>query len=321
MPKPKKLRPAIRVLVGDGGARRIDLAAQRLKRAALKLVTSDRRRAEDDEARWSDDGGSVVSDAEVDRRRRAYREAKRRAAIEASEARAASLGRVENRRTEQVTVESPYGRVTNGFDSVPRIVDTIAQMVAAHQIDAAQEAAARTVQDAWEKAPSSLRCVLSAPEGSGGSAGGGISAGQEWAGGILNDVRKELGQLDGLVIIRICGIGMSVEETARMVFAVPDCAKVSEPKAKHIGMRLRMGLNVLARTWKLQPKRHRVTGLRTANAGQPDGPLHPFVGLSQRERDDLNLRRAKAPAPRKGRRMRGKQRAATKNESATRNGS
>lgn len=162
------------------------------------------------------------------------------------------------RPTREVKIESPYGPMFDqktgrriNDDRVPRVLDTIDWMLRAHYIDRNGEAAARKVQDAWAAAPGNIRCALSAGEGGAGPGSRSPTEQQMWAGGILNDVRDELGSIDGLVIVRVCGIGMGVEQAARMEFAIPDNKPVPERQRDHIGLRLRMGLARLARLWRI----------------------------------------------------------------------
>lgn len=166
--------------------------------------------------------------------------------------------------TRTVNVESPYGRATNGVDRVEKILDTIDLLLRARQIDRDQEAAARMVKDAAAMAPGNIRCALSAGEGGAGPGSRSPTEGQLWAGGILNDVRKVLGELDSLVVLRICGAGFSIEDTARMMFAIIDGIRVSARQREHVGMRLRMALAVLAKHWQIGTRRPKV-GIGSAN--------------------------------------------------------
>lgn len=176
------------------------------------------------------------------------------------------------RPTRTIKVESPYGRqyadddgrLHNRPDRVERVVDTIELMLKAHQIDRDQESAARMVQDAWAAAPGNIRCALAAGEGGAGPGSRSPTEGQLWAGRILNDVREELGRLDSLVVIRICGLGFSIEQAARMIFAVPDTLRVSDRQRDHVGMRLRMALAVMAKHWKIGARKPKV-GVGSAN--------------------------------------------------------
>lgn len=191
------------------------------------------------------------------------------------------------RPTREVKIESPYGpifdaksgRRTND-DHVPRVLDTIDMMLRSRQIDRNQEAAARMVQDAWAAAPGTIRCALSAGEGGAGPGSRSPSEQQLWAGGILNDVRRELGQLDSLVVIRVCGLGMSVEQAARMIFAVPDTVRVKQYEGQHVGMRLRMGLAVMVKAWGIGARQPKVgigsADLRSASARSDEFVLKEF---------------------------------------------
>lgn len=164
--------------------------------------------------------------------------------------------RLVQRPTRQVKVESPLGPIfdqvsgkrTND-DHVPRIVDTIDQMLKSRQINRDQETAARVVQNAWAAAPGDIRCALAAGEGGAGPGSRSPTDRMLKAGRVLNDVRQVLGVIDSLVIIRVCGMGMSVDEAARVEFAVPEGKRAGEREKSHIGMRLRMGLALLAKFW------------------------------------------------------------------------
>lgn len=195
------------------------------------------------------------------------------------------------RSTRPVEVESPFGREyrdEQGFrhnrpDRVERIVDTIDLMLRARQIDRGQEAAARKVQDAWALAEAGLRCTL-APSAGGRSGSGTLSDAQIAAGEILNDVRAALGELDAPIVVRVCGMGYSIEETAKIMFALSSSDKVSERHRDHVGLRLRMGLAHLSRRWRIAGKGGaKVVGLRGANAGQENS--QNFGALSEAERE------------------------------------
>lgn len=220
--------------------------------------------------------------------------------------------------TREVKVENPYGREfvdEQGFshnrpDRVEKIVDTIDHMLKARQIDRGQEAAARKVQDAWATAHGSMRCVLAAAEGSGGGTGS-LTDAQIRAGEILNDVRKALGELDAPIVTRVCGMGMSIEETACIVFGIPDGTKVGEREAKHVGMRLRMGLAHLAKRWGISGKGGaKVVGVRAGIAGRDNQKNLPVMSEAERERT-MPLRFA---AEERDRRLMGKMKRKKKKE-------
>lgn len=211
-------------------------------------------------------------------------------------------------RTRAVDVDSPYGKVTNKTDRVEKVVDTIEHMLKSHQIDRGQEAVARMVQDAWAVAHGSMRCVL-APAAGGGGGSGSLTDAQVRAGEILNDVRKTLGELDAPIIVRVCGMGLSVEEVARMVFGIRDGMKVKDYQSKHVGMRLRMALQALARRWRIEVRRGKVFGSRGAVAGHQNEANYGTLSESERERL-MPLRHA---AERRERKSRGKRRAKTQN--------
>lgn len=190
------------------------------------------------------------------------------------------------RRTRPVKVDSPYGRSTNGQDDVERVIDTIDLMLRARQIDRGQEAAARRVQEAWAAAPNALRCTLSPGAGGAGPGSTSPTENQLWAGNVLNDVRAALGELDAPIVIRIAGMGMSVEETARMVFGGRDAeSKVSDREIHHVGMRFRMGVAHLARRWRIEGKGGaKVVGLRGAKAGHENSQNFGEMSEAERER-------------------------------------
>lgn len=188
------------------------------------------------------------------------------------------------RQTRQVKVESPLGPLFDpetgkriNDDHVTRVVDTIDLMLKQRQIDRDQEAAARMVQDAWAIAPGNIRCALSAGEGGAGPGSRSPTEMQMWAGRILNDVRRELGRIDSLVVIRICGLGMTVAETAAVEFAGH---RTSKREQLHIGMRLRMALALLANVWGLRGRRPHVgagsANLRSATARNDEFVLRSF---------------------------------------------
>lgn len=162
----------------------------------------------------------------------------------------------QKRETRTVSVESPYGK-GEAPDRVERVVDTIALMHRAHQIDHRQESAARKVQAAWEMAPASLKCALGQDNSGGGSGTGSPTERQLYAGRALNDVRAVLGNIDSKVVLRVCGMGYSIVETARMMFAVRADAKVSKRDEDRVGSRLRMGLTELADHWWPKPPKLR----------------------------------------------------------------
>lgn len=206
------------------------------------------------------------------------------------------------RMVREVDVDSPYGKATNKTDRVEKVIDTIEHMLRSRQIDRGQEAAARMVQDSWATAHGSMRCVLAPSAGGGGGGSGTLTDAQIRAGEILNDVRKKLGELDAPIVIRICAIGMSIEETARMVFGV---SKATMRQHHHVGMRLRLALQHLARHWRIEVRRGKVVQARGAIAGHENGAN--FGALNEAERERLMpLRHA---AERRERKLRGKRRA------------
>lgn len=188
------------------------------------------------------------------------------------------------RSVRNVNVESPFGPLFDGKtgnrindDRVTRIVDTIDLLLKQRQIDRDQEAAARMVQDAWASAPGNIRCALAAGEGGAGPGSRSPSERQLWAGGVLNDVRRELGQIDSLVVIRICGLGMTVADAAAMEFSG---RLVNKREKLHIGMRLRMALALLAKVWGLRTHMPKVgegsADLRSAKARNDEFVLRSF---------------------------------------------
>lgn len=202
--------------------------------------------------------------------------------------------RLGERPTRRVKVESPLGPIfdqvtgkrTND-DHVARILDTIDLMLKSRQIDRDQETAARVVQNAWAAAPGAIRCALSAGEGGAGPGSRSPTDRMLKAGRVLNDVRQVLGVIDSLVIIRVCGMGMSVDQAARVEFAVPEGRRVGEREKNHIGMRLRMGLALLAKFWGMRStplQTGKSESLRTAKAQDDKFVLRdfdtPYVGGS-----------------------------------------
>lgn len=188
------------------------------------------------------------------------------------------------RETRDVDVESPYGRATNGMDRVERVIDTIDLMLRSHQIDRGQEAAARKVQSAWAMAPDAIKCALCPGAGGAGPGTRSPTERQLEAANVLNVVRNSLGELDAPIIIRIAGMGWSVEDTARVVFGVRDGIKVKAYETAHVGMRLRMGLVVLARHWRIEGKGGaKVVGMRGSVAGHQNDAN--FGALSEAERE------------------------------------
>jgi len=209
-------------------------------------------------------------------RRMENREDRRRAAFEEAEERARLAARPKMK-TRPVLVDSPYGRATNGRDKVERVIDTIAALLSRRLINARQESAARKVQAAYEMAPSALRCALAA-----GAGGGGFSSSpserQLWAGHVLNEVRREIGNRDAKVVALVCGEGFTIEQTARRLFAVPENMPVARMDLDEIGRRLKGALTDLADYWWPEHRRARFErsedAVPRADAGQRPGKNH-----------------------------------------------
>jgi hypothetical protein len=213
-------------------------------------------------------------------------------AVAAERARMDEARNALSRETRPVEVASPYGKEYsdelgirhNRPDKVERVVDTIEDLLRKRWIDRGQEAAARRIEKAWALAPGSLRCALAPGAGGGSDRTASPTEGQLWAGEVLNDVRAALGELDSPVVIRVCGVGLSIEEVARIVYSTPSIRKVPEHERKFVGMRLRMGLAHLAKRWELgEHAPGKIVGVKGAKAGKKN--TQNFGELSEAERE------------------------------------
>ncbi len=151
----------------------------------------------------------------------------------------------ENLKTERVA--SPWN---NGFDRIQRVVDTITVMHRRKQLDQRQHDAAQRYRFAFEACHGAVRSSLNVDNFTPGAPGSRTpSSPLLMAAEILNETRRLLGAIDGLVVEMVAGQGCSIEEaTARMCGRDKD-GRCREGDLRTIGSRLREALNLLAYRW------------------------------------------------------------------------
>lgn len=137
--------------------------------------------------------------------------------------------------------EKPLGR-SHAY-TVYRRLDTIEQLYRHHGLDPRQYAAAERCRIAFERCEGSTRCALDLTVAAGTSGNRMLPREQVEAAATVREIKSILGVIDGRVVELVCGLGLTLAETAERMGYRADRAR------NWIGHRLREGLQALADAW------------------------------------------------------------------------
>lgn len=145
---------------------------------------------------------------------------------------------------EPVRVVDVEGRIAEA----QRIVDVVELMYRRRQVDARQRAAAAMYLEALERIGGGMGSVLGQDGSGGGAAACSPTEAELRAARRLAEAARLLGQIDGRIVAEVVGHGHEVKAVAARLFG-RGAGRPTPQMVRHVGMRLRLALDVLADAW------------------------------------------------------------------------
>lgn len=178
-----------------------------------------------------------------------------------------------------------HPRLAGYTETVRRVTDTLSAMFKRKQLTKTEYQAGVRIQEAFDTLTAGPGGAMDFDRVRGGSAPGSPpSPPQIDASQLLDRVRSTLYAQDWAVVLRICGQGMSIEETTENLYGKP----TTRAQRDDCGRRLKEGLRQMADRWFPRERSEQGGGMRFSRSERPtvtDAPTAAPGGVAHATTD------------------------------------